>query len=61
MLFHGFLEFVLVHTSICIGVVGSGIGTDFELVEEFRFDLLSEELAVVFGGLEIDTTDEFLA
>jgi hypothetical protein len=61
MLFHCFLEFVLVHTSICIGVVGCGIRTDFELMEEFGFDLLSEDLAVVFGVLEIDTTDEFLA
>ena len=61
MLFHGFLELVFIHASICIGVVGSGIGTDFELVEEFGFDLLSEDLAVVFGGFEIDTTDEFLA
>jgi hypothetical protein len=61
MLFHGFLEFVFVHASICIGVVGRGIGTDFELVEEFGFDLLSEDLAVVFGVFEIDTADEFLA
>jgi hypothetical protein len=61
MLFHGFFELILVHASISVDVVGGGIGTDFELVEEFGFDLLSEDLAVVFGVLEIDATDEFLA
>ena len=60
MLFHGFLKFVLVHASIGIGIVGGGIETDLKFLEELRFDLLSENLAVVFGVLEIDSTDELL-
>lgn len=61
MLFHGLLEFILVHASIGIDVVGCGIGTDFEFLEKLGFYLLSEDLAVVFGGLEIDAADKLLA
>jgi hypothetical protein len=60
MLFHGLLKFVLVHAFIGIEIVGSGIGTDFKFLEELGFDLLSEKLAVVFGVLKIDSTDELL-
>ncbi len=60
-MFHGFFELILVQASISVDVVGGGIGTDFELAEKFGFDLLSEDLAVVFGVLEIDASDASLA
>jgi hypothetical protein len=61
MLFHSFLKLVFVHASKCIDVVCCRIGTDFKFLEELRFDLLSENLAMMFNVLEIDSTDELLA
>ena len=60
MLFHGLFQFVFVHASECISVIGGRMGTDLELLEKFGFNLLSEDLTMVFGVLEVDTTDEFL-